>query len=270
MYLSKRIDLQIENADKVKNAAQYIDAICLRARTSPFDKYRYAILSRLLKKRLLGKVLDIGCNIGITALSYSSYAGEVVLCDNDYFLIECARLVNKQDLSKFRFITGSVTELPFKDNYFDSIIFSETIEHLPKDKHDLTIKELLRVAKADAAIYISTPNKFSLAGLEGRAIELFVKNYKWNAWDHPHRYIYSSFEFIDFIKSHDVYIKNIYGSYFLPGSILVRFTHFLQLFFGFFSYLVARYFGRFPPFCYLGFTILVEFKKKNSCSESIR
>ena len=66
MYLSRKIDLQIENADKVKNHAQYIDAVYLKAPTNLFDKYRYTVLSYTLKKRYLGKVLDIECNVDLT------------------------------------------------------------------------------------------------------------------------------------------------------------------------------------------------------------
>lgn len=49
-------------------------------------------------------------------------------------------------------------KLPYKDNEFDVINFMEVIEHIPKAKIDLILKEIKRVLKQNGCLIISTPN----------------------------------------------------------------------------------------------------------------
>lgn len=49
---------------------------------------------------------------------------------------------------------------PYSDNFFDYIIFTEVIEHLPFPKH--TLAEIFRVLKPQGKLFISTHNTFNL------------------------------------------------------------------------------------------------------------
>jgi SAM-dependent methyltransferase len=51
--------------------------------------------------------------------------------------------------------------LPYPDNYFDAVIFSEVIEHLNINPLPV-LQEINRILKPDGILYITTPNQVSL------------------------------------------------------------------------------------------------------------
>ena len=53
--------------------------------------------------------------------------------------------------------------LPYADNSFDIIVSCETIEHLPDPS--AALREMTRVARAGAMLFLTTPNYFNLMGL---------------------------------------------------------------------------------------------------------
>lgn len=265
MHLSKKLESELKKFKSAENIEEFVKARRLMTRISPFDWYRIKLMGDILQRQsFLGNILDIGSNIGSMAKFYRDRSCQITFCDVDAFIIKGAKFANNSS-SKLNFISGNIRELPFKNNTFDTIVALEVIEHLYKDEHSKVLEEILRVSKADASIYISTPNKFSLAGCEGKFIEFFVKDYKWTAWDTDHKYVYYAWDFIRFLKKfsrNKIKIKRIYGSYFLPGSLVVRTPFFIQRILGFFSYLIARYIGYLFPFRYIGFTTFICFKKK--------
>ncbi|MEW6614395.1 MAG: class I SAM-dependent methyltransferase [Thermodesulfobacteriota bacterium] len=258
----KELERRLEKARDIDDIAEFTRTKKLHTELSQFDKYRIKLMRRVFNKSLSGIVLDTGCSIGEMVKYYERRSSKSICCDMDLFLIRGTRYVNK-NLPKSSFICADIRNLPFQNAYFDTIIALEIIEHLPKCDHERVINEILRVAKPDAVIYISTPNRFSLSGVEGKLIKIFVRDYKWSAWDSSHKYIYSSREFIRFTASKNLHIKNIYGFYFLPGSTLVRLPAILQRILGTFSFFISRSFGCFFPLKYLGFSTILELKNSN-------
>lgn len=177
MHLSKKLDLEMEEARSMGDIRRYIKARQFRTQISPFDKYRIKLMGYLLQKEAMGTVLDIGCNIGAMVKFYEKRSSLITLCDIDEFTVKGAKISNINS-SNLNFVCGNIRDLPFKNGYFDTIVTLETIEHVPQQKQKQSLEEILRVAKSGATIYISTPNRFSPAGLEGKIIELFVKDYK--------------------------------------------------------------------------------------------
>jgi 2-polyprenyl-3-methyl-5-hydroxy-6-metoxy-1,4-benzoquinol methylase len=53
------------------------------------------------------------------------------------------------------------TGLPYPDNHFDAVIFSEVIEHLNMNPLPV-LQEINRILKPDGILYITTPNQVSL------------------------------------------------------------------------------------------------------------
>ncbi len=60
----------------------------------------------------------------------------------------------KKFVSKAKLIQGSIFNLPFCDNSFDTVVCSETIEHLKN--YQTAIKELIRITKKE--LIITVPN----------------------------------------------------------------------------------------------------------------
>lgn len=264
MHSAKRLDLELWDAYKRKDIDAYVRIRKLRSARSPFDNYRIKLMGELIVKEPdLGRVLDIGSNIGAMVRHYSKRSKKIVLCDSDSFVLKGARIANSC-VKNLHLVSGNIKRFPFESNYFDTVILLETIEHVREDEHTAILRETLRIAKKGALIYISTPNKFSAAGLEGKLISLFKKGYKWDAWDNDHKCVYYAWNFIKFLKKFDkeIQISEVIGSYFLPGSITVRMPLFIQTALGFISYLVARLMGNMFPIKYIGFTTIAIAKKK--------
>lgn len=159
-----------------------------------FSKQLHFFRYSIVKKYALGKLLDIGCGIG----NLYKVLGERI----EYFgidiskeAIDKARAVYDND-SKFKTYNG--INIPFDDNYFDTVSSLEVIEHLDKDNHIKHLQEIIRVTKPRGIIIISTPNRnYPIKFIK----KIFFK------WNNPfHKYEYKRCEFIYFLKSHSLKI----------------------------------------------------------------
>jgi len=54
---------------------------------------------------------------------------------------------------------ADITALPFENEYFDCVICSEVLEHIPE--HEAALQELVRVLKPNGEIVVSVPRYFS-------------------------------------------------------------------------------------------------------------
>ena len=112
------------------------------------------------------RVLDVGCGEG----RHSCRACEQTDCTVCALDIDKAnlaktsyllRLLDEEGKSRGKWVSlrGDATKLPFKDAYFDKVICSEVLEHLPA--HQQAIRELKRVLKDDGTLAVSVPSYFS-------------------------------------------------------------------------------------------------------------
>lgn len=102
-------------------------------------------------KGLRGKVLDVGCGIGWMAIhtpNDSKYFG----IDNDDGLVKYCRKL------KLNVKTGSITKIPYKNNYFDGVFASNVIEHLTPVECLKAFKEMSRVLKRGGILKVVTPS----------------------------------------------------------------------------------------------------------------
>jgi len=112
------------------------------------------------------RVLDVGCGEG----RHTSKACEQASCtvyalDIDKTSVAKTKyllyLMETEGKSRGRLVPllGDATKLPFKDAYFDRVICSEVLEHLPDDHK--AVQELKRVLKDNGKIAVSVPTYFS-------------------------------------------------------------------------------------------------------------
>lgn len=102
------------------------------------------------------KILDIGCGFGWFELNVlkrgCSEISGIEISSND---LKTAKENIKDKRAIFKI--GGALKLPFKDNYFDTIVAWEVIEHIPDSKEDKMFKEVYRVLKKGGVFYLSTP-----------------------------------------------------------------------------------------------------------------
>lgn len=104
------------------------------------------------------KVLDCGCGDGFYTMILSElYNCEITAMDYNQKLIDSAKKTVR-NLEKVKFVIGDITKgLPFEDESFDKIIFTEVLEHLDNENQALT--ELKRVLKKGGKLVLSVPHK---------------------------------------------------------------------------------------------------------------
>lgn len=112
------------------------------------------------------KLLEIGCGRG----GFSNYLSMLTLslksihaCDFSNSAIEIAKSKFGDNDGKIIWKQEDVQKLTFDDNYFDTIVSCETIEHVPNP--DIAIKELFRVLKPGGRLFLTCPNYFNFFGL---------------------------------------------------------------------------------------------------------
>jgi ubiquinone/menaquinone biosynthesis C-methylase UbiE len=125
---------------------------------SPFDRpfgNRVERLRFVLDSDIKNKViLDIGCGFGWCDYDFLQRGvKEIVGLD---LTNDSKKALMKLDSKKFSFVQGSALNLPFDDNYFDTVVTWEVIEHIPRGKELVMLKEVKRVLKPGGKLYLST------------------------------------------------------------------------------------------------------------------
>jgi SAM-dependent methyltransferase/glycosyltransferase involved in cell wall biosynthesis len=105
------------------------------------------------------KVLDIGCSQGIVSLILGREGFECTGIDIEQASLAFARKgLKKEDeivRNRVKFRLADASALPFKDNFFDSVILGEVLEHLTHPEKVLS--EAHRVLKDGGAVIITVP-----------------------------------------------------------------------------------------------------------------
>lgn len=126
----------------------------------------YGYIGNLPRK---GKILDLGCGEGAILEILSKRGCEAWGIEPNP---KAARICKKKGLNV---ICSSLEEADFRDEFFDAVIMSQVVEHLPSPKR--TLKEVNRVVKRKAKVYIYCPN------VESYLSKLFGKY--WHGWHIP-------------------------------------------------------------------------------------
>ncbi len=124
----------------------------LQGETDLNDECLAAIL-RTVKNQ---KVLEVGCGRGLLADKLAA-KNKVTGCD-----IVISPAVQKR-FPAVKFVAGDIERLPFKDNSFDVVVTTHTVEHV-KDL-PLALAELRRVAKNELIIVVprQRPYKYTFS-----------------------------------------------------------------------------------------------------------
>jgi len=218
-----------------------------------FYNTRFAKVFSLLDPRKGEIILDLGCGPGY-------YTKKIIQKGARVFAVELAKNYLNQakkfvgENKNVEFLVADATRLPFPKEYFDKVLFTEVIEHIPNYKESL--KETKRVLKREGVLVISTPSKFSPLNL-AYSLKRKLKHYTFN--EHVHEFTSAEF-------------KKVVGQYFRIERL--EFVNFLlpypvdNLFLGVKSKNVIKFLDileklgqNLPLVKYLGWTMVVLAKK---------
>jgi SAM-dependent methyltransferase len=99
------------------------------------------------------RVLEAGGGLG----TYASRIGQRYNASVEMFDIEAER-VQKAQAETPHAIVAAAEHLPYPDNYFDTILSSDVIEHVADDR--MAAQEMVRVLKPGGRSVIFTPNRW--------------------------------------------------------------------------------------------------------------
>lgn len=114
----------------------------------------HELLRKVRQVLPVGRVLDVGCAQGNTALLLAEAGYEVCAVDLRPNFLQYARL--KYERGAFEAVAASGDRLPFSQGRFDLVIWGEMIEHVAFPEHFLG--EIARVLRPGGYLLLTTPN----------------------------------------------------------------------------------------------------------------
>jgi ubiquinone/menaquinone biosynthesis C-methylase UbiE len=126
-------------------------------------------------------ILDVGCGNARDIIPILKKGSRIVGIDlSPRMISEAHSELSRHSLSGYELEVGDATKLRFPDSYFDKVIASEVIEHIP-DWH-AALQEMFRVLKQKGCLVLSTPNRKSWYGFDRYIVYEKMLRRK---WDHP-------------------------------------------------------------------------------------
>ncbi len=99
------------------------------------------------------RIMEVGCGTGWLSNKLSEY-GEVTACDLGSKIIETAQ----KNYPQVKFFSGDVETLDLPVNYFDVLITSEVLSHVPDQP--VFVRRLAQLLKPGGFLLLTTQNKF--------------------------------------------------------------------------------------------------------------
>jgi SAM-dependent methyltransferase len=146
--------------------------------------------------------LDAGCGDGFFHTRIKNKADEIHGIELNKGDLNIAKYLNPNNIYK----TASIYKIPYKDNYFDTVICMDVLEHLRYDKK--VVKELTRVLKKNGLLIITVPNKdfpFSFDPIN-YVLKFFNTHTNAGVWGYGHLRLYKKDIFENLIKNHGFHI----------------------------------------------------------------
>jgi len=149
-FMSFKDDLSISDEKCLYHYYRLLNNVHLKRKTDLNNKCIHYIIKNITGQ----KILDIACGTGYLTKKIASLYPDKTVIGIDFNLKNCI----KQKMPNLKFLKGSIFNIPYKDNYFDTVICAHTLEHLynPKD----AIAELRRVARKKLIIVLPKQREY--------------------------------------------------------------------------------------------------------------
>lgn len=138
------------------------------------------IKRRGLVRNLLGydmtgaEILEIGCGFALTAAMINCiYGGHLKYIGTDISKRFCEIAAKN---TRLKTVNAGPQKLPFADNRFDGLFAFDIFEHIPKDERFAVYKEINRVLRDGAFIFINDPHPDNPCGHSAEVEHGFDEN----------------------------------------------------------------------------------------------
>jgi len=102
-------------------------------------------------------VLDVGCGAGWLVRRLRGAGARAVGVDPLGVALERARAEDPDDGAPARYVEAGAQALPFEDSSFDTVVFFNSLHHVPPASLDRALAEATRVLRAGGVLYVQEP-----------------------------------------------------------------------------------------------------------------
>jgi ubiquinone/menaquinone biosynthesis C-methylase UbiE len=150
-----------------------------RAPSSYFALYEKIGINPCRKKKK--KLLEIGCGEGVHCLLFEKMGYEVTGIDISKKAIKKALQAKADSASnksrKLNFYIMKAQKMEFEDNFFDCVVFWNTLHHFYYSGFNAVLKETIRVTKEGGYLFICEPNDLHPYNFIAFTVAHFLKKY---------------------------------------------------------------------------------------------
>jgi ubiquinone/menaquinone biosynthesis C-methylase UbiE len=131
----------------------------------PIRFYHWPIIGALYRRRVerclvecLGgkRVLEVGFGSGVSFLNLHDRYEEIYGIDLTAQADEVCEVFSKRGIETF-LRNGTVLDMPYSDNYFDTVLLISILEHLKVEEQATAFKEIFRVLKPGGQVVYGVP-----------------------------------------------------------------------------------------------------------------
>jgi len=120
-----------------------------------------------------GKVLDLGCGSGANTWFLAKEGKETYGIDSSPTAIKlCKKMLKKWGI-KAKLKVGKMTELPYKNDFFDAVVDVVSLQHLNIKEHEKSLEEIHRVLKPNGKFFSFHLGNNSISN-KGKKIDKFT------------------------------------------------------------------------------------------------
>lgn len=176
---------------------------------------KIATLKKLIDKKGVDNILDVGCNSGWMANEVAKIFPKAKVYGIDVY--KKAILFGKNKYPHLHLSVADAHNLPFKTNFFDLIICYETVEHVAKPS--IILEEIARALKKNGLAIIAMDS----GNILFRTIWFFWENTKGKVWKGAHLHPFKDFELERIIKKSRLkIIKKLFSHFSMEVSFICQ------------------------------------------------
>jgi ubiquinone/menaquinone biosynthesis C-methylase UbiE len=184
------------------------------------NPYRYSLTTRLKEDAVLrmldirpgDRVLDVGCGNGFFTGRFRDFGVRPYGVE---FSPESLSVANRN--SPGYYAAASAEAIPFRDKFFDKILFSDVIEHLEDD--NIGVAEIARVTRKGGVVVVTTPS------MEGKLIGTKASRLCHDVPGTPEYHFklgYTRQELVDVLARHGIRTEEVTYSTVLLGEVFIQ------------------------------------------------